>query len=223
MNIEYRKCLADPSIKKFPERFRKLHPDFKEKLELASVSDKSVFAYIVFTYDIHSPFVEKYKDWAQRRRETSKACGFIALRGEYNKEIENIILGKNEQVNKFITRYLFIQNDTDFIKLQSYMAMFYSQIMSSMGADTKMTPGDFQKMKGNIDQLSTEIKILQQSVFSGNESKEMLSALYDFVANISYDFKPEDIARKKEGGENIVDDDPYRDYSPETLRLVDDE
>jgi len=221
---DYSKCKVDPSAPDFVDRFKQLHPDFEETLLLLDVTAKSLFTYIVLTYDIHSPFVEKYKDWALRRRETAKAAGFKIVKGSYVKEAENIIIGRMAAINRIIVRYLFLQNDLEFVKFQSYQALYHNQVVESMNP-SNIKPNEAAKLRSNIDELSGEIKNLQKSIFSGNESKNMLTALYDFVANISYDFRPEQIAEKKEKGEAIVDESPYgKKYKkPEKLNFLDDE
>ena len=75
----------------------------------------------------------------------------------------------------------------------------------------------------NIDKLSTDIKSLQTAIFHGDESKEMKMALYDFVAKISLDIRPEDIADKKLKGEEIVDDEPYPGYDKDKMTFLGDE
>jgi len=220
---DYSKCKADPSADDFVDRFKQLHPDFKEFLFLSDVSEKSLFTYIVLTFDIQSPFVQKYKDWVSRRRETAKESGFRVERGKYLKEVESIIMGRIVSVNKVIVRYLFIQNDLDFIRLQGYQSLYYGQILQSMSS-ASVKPADSAKLRTNIEELSGEIKILEKSIFSGDESKNMLMALYDFVANITYDFRPEDIADKKDKGEEIVDEIPYgKKYKLDKLVFLDDE
>jgi hypothetical protein len=215
---DYSKCKVDPSDPKFVDRFKQLHPDLEEDLRLVQVSEKSLFTYIVLTYDMNSPFVEKYKDWALRRRETAKASSFSITRGSYNVEAENIILGKTAEVNRFIVRYLFLQNDLEFVKFQSYQALYYNQVIESMKAGG-IKAAEAKALRVNIDDLAGEVKVLQKSIFSGNETKDMLRSLYDFVANITYDFRPEQIADKKDNGEEVVDDVPYGKKHRETEKL----
>jgi hypothetical protein len=220
---DYSKCKVDPSTDDFVDRFKQLHPDFEEFLLLSEVSERSLFTYIVLTYDINSPFVEKYKDWALRRRETAKASKFKIIKGAYVKEAESIIIGATPSINRIIVRYLFLQSDLEFVKFQSYQSLYYRQVVESMSS-ASIKPGDATKLRQNIEELSGEIKILQKSIFSGNESKNMLMALYDFVANLTYDFRPEQIADKKQEGEEVTEENPYgKKYKPDKLEFVDDE
>ena len=216
---DYSKCKVDPSASGFVDRFKGLHPDLEKNLFLTEVSEKSLFTYIVLTYDMNSPFVEKYKDWALRRRETAKASEFKIYRGKYQEEAEGIILGKSASVNRIIVRYLFLQNDLEFAKFQGYQALYYNQIVESMNA-SNIKPNDAAKLRSNIDDLSGEIKTLQKNIFSGNETRDMLRSLYDFISNISYDFRPEQIAEKKDTGEDVVDDPPYGKKQRMTERLT---
>jgi len=223
MMDDYSKCKADPSADDFVDRFKQLHSDFREPFFLSKVPRKSILTYIVLTYDIHSPYVIKYKDWVLRRRETAKASGFKIYYGKYLEDVENIILGKTDATNKIIVRYLFLQNDMEFVKLQSYQSLYYGQIVSSMNP-AGLKPMDSAKLRSNIEELSVEIKVLEKAIFYGNETKDMLLALYNFVGNITYNFRPEEIAEKKGKGEEIVDESPYKDkYKPEKLGFLDNE
>jgi len=220
---DYRKCKVDPSAPDFVDRFKQLHPDFEEELILKEVTEKSLFTYIVLTYDVNSPFVIKYNDWSFRRRETAKAAGFRIAAGKYIKEAENIIVGRMAVTNRMAVRYCFLQNDPDFIKLQSYQALLRNQIVESFNT-SNIKATEAAKLKNNIDVLTKETKVLQKSIFSGNETKDMLKTLYAFIDNISYDFRPEDIATKKEEGEPVVDEFPYgKKYKPEKLKFLDDQ
>ena len=140
----------------------------------------------------------------------------------YLEEAEDIILGKNPVTNRVIARYLFLQNDVDFIKYQTYQALYYQQVKQSLGANFD-NPGHYDKLKENIDNLSTDIKSLQTAIFHGDETKEMKMALYDFVAKISLDIRPEDIAERKLKGEDLVDDEPYPRYQVDKMTFLNDE
>ena len=64
---------------------------------------------------------------------------------------------------------------------------------------------------------------MQTAIFHGDESKEMKMALYDFVAKISLDIRPEDIAERKLKGEDVVDDEPYPGYTTGKMTFIGDE
>lgn len=221
--LTYPRCKADPSAPDFVKKFEELHPEFKEELYFDKVQRRSFFSYVVLTYDVESPFVIKYKDWATRRRESSKLCAFPKEGIHYTKEVENIILGKNPRANKIILRYLFLQNDVDFLQFQSYQSLFYRQLKESMEKDFD-NPGHYEKLKKNIDTLASEIKSLQKAIFNGDESKELKKALYDFVSKITLDFRPEHRASRIEDGEPVVDDKPYPDdYEVDEMTFNNDE
>ena len=200
-----------------------LHPDFLEPLGLKEVSAESFFTYVVLTYDIESPYVLKYNDWAQRRRETAKASNFKVVRGEYVEEVEQIILGKNERINKIMLRYMFLQNDIEFIQFNSYQALYFRQSMDAMFTTYKQ-PSHYDSLKKNIDILASEIRRKQKEIFNGTETISLKRSLYEFVSNLTYDFKPEDIAEKIENALPIVDVTPYpKDYIPKKMTFNGDE
>jgi hypothetical protein len=216
--------MIDPSTVGFIGRIRELHPDFEDAPAFQRIKPYQLFEYIILTYDKESPFVIKYNDWMQRRREVVKAVGFKTRKGKYSREVEKLILGGYPQINQMIVRYLFLQNDIEFIKFNSYQAMYFRQVKESIEKDFAQ-PGHYDKLKKNIDILSVEIRSIEKMIFHGEEkSEELKKELYNFVSKISYDFKPEDIAEKKQDGEDIVDEKPYPDeYTPDELKFIGDE
>lgn len=212
---QYRLCKVDPNSPDFVKNFEDLHPDFREDLYLGKVSRYSVFRYVVLMYDVESPYVIKYKDITTRRMQVAKDCNFPRNGIEYDPEAERVVLGKNQRTNKVALRYMFLQNDIDFLQYQSYQIMYYKQLKNTLEADYD-DPAKYTKLKNSIDELSGELKKLQTIIFHGDESKEMRKALYDFASKINLDFRPEHRGKRIENGEKAVDASPYpKDYDGE--------
>lgn len=215
-------CLVDIEGEDIVGKFKALHPKLNRPFELKMVSDESVVKYIVAMYDISSPFVRQYFDLRERRNHVAKYADFPKKGGHYIEEVEDIVAGKNSIANDLIVRYMFCQADIDFIQLQTYQHMYYDQVKATVG-NAFEKPGDFEKLKKNIDSLTSDIKRLQRSVFEGNEIKNLRNWLYNFVENISTDFRPEDRAERLQNGEEVVDHNPYGDYQPNELKFLGDE
>ena len=224
MQSPYHKCKADPDAENFVKNFKALHPNIsKVKMVLGKITEESFYRYVVLTYDKNSPFVIRYKDWAQRRNETAKHSKFPRASNKWDAEVENILLGFNPQANKVILEYLFLQNDIMFTQYQAYQALYKRQVKASL-EEVYENPGHYEKLKKNIDSLATELRGLETAIFHGNESNELRKALYDFASKISTDFRPEEIAERKEEKEEVVDTSPYPDgYKPEEMSFVGDE
>lgn len=214
-------CLVDIEGEDFVEQFRSLHRDLNVSFGVNGISDESIIKYIVASYDISSPFVVQYSDWAQRRRETGIFAQFPTKGREWIEEAENIVRGRNQEVNQVAIRYMFLQNNLEFIQLMSYQKMLEDQVHALHGGSYGK-PSEYDKLKQNIDNLTKDIKQLQRYVFSGEEWKEWRNALYNFVSVIRTDISPEDVADKLQKGEPVVDDVPYPNYEPEELRFIDD-
>jgi len=223
--MDFSLCLADPTKNSFVGDFELLHEDLRGKGTVESVSLVSLYKYIVATYDKESPFVVKYKDWSQRRKVTAKYAGFQIDKetGRYKKEAERIILGLNGNVTAIVIRYLFLQNDVDFINLAGYQALYFKQMKAAFDMNYE-NPASYEKLQKNISYLSEIIKSIQRLIFRGDETNEYRMRLYEFANRISLDITPEDIAMKKESGENIVDFKPYEEgYEIEKLGFIGDE
>jgi hypothetical protein len=206
----YKLCKVDPDSPGFEKEFEALHPDFKDDLFLGKTSRNSVFRYIVLMYDVESPYLIKYRDITTRRMQSARDCSFPKNGIEYDPEAEKVILGKNPRVNKIALRYMFLQNDIDFLQYQSYQIMLYKQLKNTLEADYD-DPSKYTKLKNSIDELSAELKRLQTVIFHGDESKDMRKSLYDFASKINLDFRPEHRAQRIEKGEPVVDVSPYPD------------
>jgi len=206
----YSKCKVDPESSGFVKEFEDLHPDFKEDLFLGRTSRNSVFRFIVLMYDIESPYVIKYKDITTRRMQVARNCQFPKNGVEYDPEAERLVLGKNPRINKVALRYMFLQNDIEFLQYQSYQIMLYKQLKNTLDANYD-DPSKYTKLKTSIDELSAELKKMQVIIFHGDESKDMKRSLYDFASKINLDFRPEHRAKRIENGEKAVDESPYPD------------
>lgn len=219
----YGKCKVDPESSDFVKQFEDLHPDFKEELFLEQVNKSSVYRYVVLMYDVESPYVIKYNDLTTRRMQVARNCNFPRNGIEYHPEAERLVLGRNTRVNKVALRYMFLQNDIDFMQFQSYQAMYYKQLKTTFDADYD-DPSKYTKLKKNIDELSKELKGLQTAIFHGEDNSNMKKALYDFASKINLDFRPEHRAKRVEDGKKAVDESPYpKDYEVEDLTFNNDE
>ena len=214
--------MIDPDKPGFVKELEGLHPDFREEL-FVKIPKDVVFKYIIITYDVESPYVIKYNDWATRRREAAKAAGFPKNGKHYTDESEKIILGKVSTVNTVLLRYIFLQNDIDFIKYLTKQVAYSRQVRLSI-EQLYEDPRKYDQLQNNIDKLSDEIKLLRKSIFHGDETRDLMKSLYDFTQKISLNFRPEDVANKKENGEDIVDNKPYPDgYDVDEMKFLGDE
>ena len=118
--MDFSRCLADPNSGSFVAAFEKLHEDFSGGIVLKAMPLESFYKYIVCAYDKESPIATSVREWAQCRRDSAKEANFPISGKRYSKEAEDIILGNNIDANHFIARYLFLQNDVDFINLRAH-------------------------------------------------------------------------------------------------------
>lgn len=222
MEKSFADCLVDIGVADFVKKFRSLHNDLDLEFGVSGISDKSIIKYIVSTYDMNSPFVIDFVNYAQRRKQTTKFANFPTEGNRWTLEADKIIMGNNLVVNRVVVRYLFLQGNLHFIRLNLYQALLFKQsIMIVQGGGDK--PGDLEKLEKNVDGLTEKIEMLQKMVFHGDETDEYRKALYSFAENIRTDITPEDRADKLLKGEPIVDDVPFPGYEVEQMHFLDDE
>ncbi len=222
MDRKFRNCLIDLDGEGIVGKFKALHSELNRPFGLKKISESSLVRYIVAAYDKNSPYMQQHFDLVQRRRYSAKYAQFPVEEDQYVEEAEEILEGKNDVVNDLITRYLFCQHDLEFINLQAYQNMHFVQTRIAMG-HLLDKPSDFDKLKSNIEALSNDIQEKRALVSNNEESDTLLRRIYGFAESISTDFRPEDRAKRVEQGEPVVDENPYGDYEPSSLRFLDDE
>ena len=196
------KCETDSVLKKYPELMPIFGKYLKEDREL-------IFKYIIAYYNEKSP-VRAEQDIVARKKLAASVAGFKPdSRGKFPAVVEDILVGKNNDVNKLIIDYCYSQNTSKFTLLAVYEQGLYIEMLNlvSMGFNKDTS----KKVKEIIE----DIDLLQNEILSGHRIlKDLVQALSSVTEKIKLELQPEEIADKIKKGEKPVDVTPYgKDYN----------
>ena len=228
--MNWSKCLIDISAQDavLNSKFSELHPDISAWVDTRSdgtqLDTSQIIRYLVACYDKESPLVNSYKKrWAIKKRESAIAAGFKPDdSGSFTDEVHDLILCKNDEINKVILRYLYLQHDRLFQTYVIYSEMYLHQSREILKYDFQQ-PAHAKAAKENLDTLNKDIEELEFKIFSGEETKVLKDMLYEESGNLLNDLRPERIAIRLEQGLPAVDYNPYGNYKKEPMRFIGDE
>ena len=206
--------LYDPFDKK---EIKKLKARKGFDVKLSNLDLDKVLSYIVLYYDFKSELRVAIPDYTERKRTAMDMAGYgLNKRGAYPKEVEEVLLGKNSDVNMLIIKYMLLFGKPEYMMLHSYYSILIQEHMRSLSGNLK-NPKDTIK---NIGDLNKALDELDTKLFGGRESIDLKSELYKEVEK-KLDIKPEDIAYQLENGED-VGSNPYGDYEVQSPKFMGD-
>lgn len=188
------------------------------KVTISGISKRNIVQYIILMYDKNNGEVRAaYPFYPQRKLEIAKAVGLVSGKKASTK-VENILVGKNEDVNRMIIRYLTLFNNPDLLLLASYYEIYIKLNLRSYS-------GDFEsKTITDLERVHNSINELTESVFGGKDETELRQELYKSIEEQSLGIRPEEIAEALKNDKNPVRGySPYSgEYLPEELKYLGD-
>ena len=185
----------------------KLYPEFNVPL---SVSKIKVIKYIVYLYDSNTP-LRVIDNFFTRKKQAADLAKFPKDdNGDYDKDYEDIVFGKNKEVNRMVIRYCRVQRSPQMAQLVIYEEGYYNEL-HTLKTDNEMKPSDRVNLLKNIDTIATKIEQLSGRFLSGDDGATIKGQLFDEIENEELQLTPEDIALKLETNEKPLGDyNPYR-------------
>ena len=211
--INYSKFLFDPSD---PDLIVKLsrHKEFAAKV----VNKRKVVQYIILMYDKNNDEIRaEYPFYPQRKLEVARCVGLTEGK-KVSKGVEDILIGKNEDVNAMIIRYLTLFNDPDLLMLSSYYEIY-------INLNKEAYRGEVDKNTiANLETVNKAIKSLTEGLFGGKDETELRQELYKSIEEQSLGIRPEEIAEALQSGKDPLKGfSPYQsEYLPESIRFLGD-
>jgi len=175
--------------------------------EFANIKDDKILAYIILAYDLKSDIRKEYPSRNQQKVEAAKLAGFKFTLNQFDKSVEEILIGDHYDVDKAIVKYLSFFGKPELMALEFlYNKMNDLLYQQRKGDDEKDSHKTIIFLKDNINEL-TEI------IFGGVETITARSALYEFIQkNSTISVRPENIGEKLADGEVPLDGyNPYGD------------
>jgi hypothetical protein len=214
--VDGSKLLYDIHSKTFVDDIKKGIPEFDA---YTGEMEKKVFQYVVMMYDVKTPMRVECPDYFQRKYMTASMVGLPKNKQGFTEASENILIGRDKEVNALVVAYVFQFAMPEFSALVAYEAILASEMQKVMkGSNTK----DSGKV---VDDATKKIQELTRSVFrSGDydENTELRNALYARIEKEKTRLRPEQVIRDMENNGGILDDSwcPYGEGEAEAVRNI---
>ena len=214
--IDTSKFLFDPNDVTVADQLEK-YEEFCTKLP--GLPKVKIVQYIICMYDIASQEIRsEFPLYPQRKYEIAKMLGMVSDSKKIPQAIEDVLIGKNKDVNAMIIKYLTLFNNPDILMLASYYEMYVELNKTAFS-------GSFNKDTiAGIEKVNSAIKELTDNVFMGKDETELRRELYKSIDEQSLGIRPEEIAEKLQSGEKIFEDfNPYAEnYEVDPLKFMGD-
>lgn len=187
-------------------------PIFNKKImvsvdgELKELDKTKVIEYISYVYS-NNELSRTYKNFLRRKMEAAKIADFPTNRTKrFLLEYDNIILNKNKYVNKMIVAYLSLFNSSDYKELVVYRDLLDSELwnlknLAGESGEDKNKAIARNTVMNNIDKIKETIKKLEKQFLMKDDSRDLLSVMYEEMSLEDMAFTPEEIAEKLLKGE----------------------
>jgi len=150
-----------PELKRYPEFTSQGH----------ALNHDKVIRYIIYCYDKYTPLMSE-KNLIKRKVLACKLAGFDVKEGKFSAPVEDMIVGKNEIVNRMSCCYVRNQKDAHYALLAAGMMNFYDLITKLNAPTDKNAEIEDLNRKTKLYTHTTEmIATLEQSadeIFNGD-------------------------------------------------------
>jgi hypothetical protein len=178
--------------------------------------------YVILALDYNTPlrkeypFIEKQKTYNLQKikYEAAKLAGFELNDGKFDKEIEDILLGKNKDANAAVTKFLLLFGRVDYIGLVAYEAILLELVRTSF---TDIGKKDTEQ---RISYCMDKINEHTIKLYGGEETIEAKEALYLSAEKDIANYFPEGVAEMMDKTGELPDDwNPmYESLTPEEIK-----
>jgi len=218
---EFHNCLYDVHTMGFLKSIQEGIPEFNNYKGL--LPKKKLFTWIVIMFDLNSPMRKTITNYYDRK----KMCAEIAQwekksNGEFDDEVTDMLLGKDERVNVLIVAYLTQFSMPEYLQLIAYLNMSYDITRDVMKGKYD------QNTAKTLDYITDRVRLLTNVVFGSGQVDEIMAArkaLYETAEKERIKLNPENIVKiiQEEGG--LPDDfSPYgKKYNPSKIKFISDE
>jgi len=212
--VDTRRFLFDP---KRDQSFLGLKKHKEFQIELRNIPEHKIFPYIILMYDLNNDQIRnEFPFYPQRKVEVAKMVGLIPRGRSANRTIEDVLIGKNEDVNKMIIKYLTLFNNPDVLMLAAYYEIYV--VLSKRSFSGQFKDKDIE----NIEKVNGKIHELTDNIFGGKDETELIAELYRTLEDQKLGIQPEEIAEKLQKGEDPLDGfNPYNsEYIPDLPKFL---
>ena len=186
---------------------RKKKTEDEEGLVPIEIDFNKIFRYIVYMYDMNSPF-RIMENIITRKVEAAKLAGFeIGGRMEFPEHIEKMLQGRIININKMIIRYVRMQKNTKFAKLVIFEEAYYNELEKLKNKEDEERTSI---VIDSVNKLDAEIQNLSNDILGHDNNKFLMKELYEQIEYEELGLRPEEIAQKIRDGEEVLGYTPYK-------------
>lgn len=217
---EYNKCWISPYSKGFLSTIQKELSSFSE-FDDTRLGKKRVYTWIVLMYDPHSPWWMEESQYYNRKRETAIEAGFEMEGVKFPSNVEDVLTGQNEQINKMVAAFISRFANPEFTQLINLL-----ELQNHVTQD--MIKGTYDSQTTRVlNAITEDVNRITNRLFGSGEQDEVLAAkkaLYQEAEESRRKLNPENIVKiLNEEGALPNDFNPYDGYTPEETRFISDE
>lgn len=187
------------------------YAEFQKEIKL---DYNKVLRYICFAYDKGTPLPGKMENLLKTKLEAAELAGFEKTDKKFQDDVNKMILGKNNDINLMIVRFLSIFHDTDFMEFKTYKEAHFD-IMDQIRNADKSDSKKYSELLKVADTLSKYMSDRINNIFHPEETREQIMAMYEMVDYEELEITPEKIAERIASGQNIIDHPIYGDWTPD--------
>lgn len=178
-------------------------------------SEKGLATWIALMYDPHSELRKEIKNYPERKAVAADLCGFNRPNdNKFADRLEHYIVGGNKKFNDSVIHYISKSNDRIYVTLCVKEAVYTMKLAESLTNYSRETHELTTK-------LLAELKDMENSLFGGDEVKQMREALYASGEAVRAKLRREDIVNMSD--DDIKEFSPYgKDYDVENITYAGD-
>ena len=180
---------------------------------------KKLSQYIILMYDPESPIRREVGHYMQRKSRCAELVDFKREDDRWSPEIEDLLIGKDDDANKLIVAYIAHLALPEYTQL---IVLLEIQRIKSMEAFSGGVTDNTHKI---IAAVTEDISLITKKLFGSGEVDEIQAARRAIYAQSNQDkIRPEDVVDKLAGGVLPSDYGPYgKDYVVQEPHFLDDE
>ncbi len=207
----------NPKDDDFMDNMLKAIPQLKH-YKTMPLKRSEVFKYVAFMYDPMSPVVESMDDYWARKFEAAETAGFACDKGgKFNKNVENMILGKCDGVNDVIIAYVCHLGRPKWNQL-----VFFHETMCNFTKRSIEGEKTSSRDVDTVGSLHDKIRMATDGLLmSHGETDEFLDRFYYRLEKARLSIRPEDYAKRITEGDDLQEDGAYgEDYQPVEMKFI---
>jgi hypothetical protein len=169
--------------------FEKLgeHHEFNLELDGFEKDRSNIIKYIVYVYDRNSPFL-RIEDIVKRKVQAALKAGFRAKiknnRRQFKTEVDYMLKGYNQNVNKMIVRYCRMQKSKKYMILVAMEEGFWGSLDRALTRGTNDSQDDIKKRQQILfeeEKNANKIERLTLELLNEDNNRNLMDTLYEVV------------------------------------------